>query len=250
MVDGDQRPVRARQRPGRLRDERPQAVRGAVSGPAHGRHREAGLLQSPRRHPVGVNTGGRSALVDRRCGLPVHRVHLLIPAQPVEQPALARDRDLVAEHPVESRRQAGAEGAEAGHRGSREPRREGTPGSGELGQERGRRLVGAEQLPAQAVHDQQAGAAGGRQPERVRRVPEAQRGEQRIGQVRQGSLAVIGHSRRGRRLIGHAVARQWPGWVVASVSATANASTCRTASSPSAASLTRMVRSSAVMVPV
>ena len=250
VVDGDQGTVRAGQRPGRLRDQRAQAVRGTVGGPAHGRQREAGLLQPARGHPVGVDAGGRRPLVDRRGGLPAQRVDLLVPAQPVEQPVLARHGDLVAEHPVPSRRQAGAQGAEAGHRGGREPGGQGAPGGGELGQERGRRLMGAQQLPAQPVHDEQAGPAGGGQPERVRRVAHAQRGEQRGGQVGQGSLAVIGHSGRGRRLSGHAAARQWPGWVVASVSATAKASTCRTASSPSAASLTRMVRSSAVMVPV
>ena len=250
MVDGDQGPVRIGQCPRRLRDERPHAVRGTVGGTAHGREGEAGLLQLPGGHPEGGDVGGRRALVDGGGGLPVHRVDQLVPAQPVEQPVLARHGDLIAEHPVAAGGQAGAQGAQAGHGGGRESRGQRAPGERELGQERGRRLVGAEQFPAQAIDDQQARPAGGSQCERVGRIAYSQRGEQRVGQVGQGSLAIIGHSGRGHRLVGHTAARQWPGWVVASVSATAKSSTCRTASSPSAASLTRMVRSSAVMVPV
>ncbi len=100
----------------------------------------------------------------------------------------------------------------------------------------------AEQIPAQAVDQDQADPLRGRQLERVGLARNAQRGEDGRRQgietgfrvPRQGGLDRL---RRHERL-------------VFDESAWANASTCSTASCPSAASLIRIVTSSDVIAPV
>ena len=71
----------------------------------------------------GVFRGARRGgpLVDGGQRLPLLRIDSRIPAQPVEQPVLTRDDDLVTEDPVLAGRLPGANRAEAGDRGGREP---------------------------------------------------------------------------------------------------------------------------------
>jgi len=76
----------------------------------------------PGRHVHRGHPGRGRHLVDGRLGLPGDGVDVLRPVQAVEQPPLTGDRDLVAEHPVRCRGEAGAERRQAGDSGGREPR--------------------------------------------------------------------------------------------------------------------------------
>ena len=86
-------------------------------------------------------------------------------------------------------RPAGADRAQAGDGGGREPGRDRPGVAGELGQEgRGLRVI-PEQFPAQAVHDEKAGTPDRREPEDVLRGGRlrVQRREHRRGQIGEGS---------------------------------------------------------------
>jgi len=125
VVHGHERAVILPQGGGRLRGQRAHAVGGPEIRAAHGRHRQAGAAERALRHVHGRDAGGSGPLVDRGQRLPLPGIDPRIPAQPVEQPVLAGDDDLVAEDPVLARRLPGADRAEAGDRGGREPGRDG-----------------------------------------------------------------------------------------------------------------------------
>ena len=177
----------------------PSVSAGPVSRPAHDRRRQARLPEGPLRHPERGDAGRGRPLEDGRARLPLQRVDPLVPAQRVEQPPGAGHGDLVAEHAVLAGRAAGAQRAQAGHRGGREAGRQRLAGPGQLGQERGRRGMLAQQFPAQAVDHEQAGPAGRGQVQGIGLAGHAQRGEQRRGQVGQGAAAVAGDQGAGPR---------------------------------------------------
>src|SRR6266702_4354363 len=101
----------------------------------------------------------------------------------------------------------------------------------------------AEQLPAESVDQQHADALGFGQLQRVGFPGHPERGEDR-GTERVEARFRIPRQRGLDGLRGHDLL------VVVDDSAWANASTCSTASAPSAASLIRIVTSSDVIAPV
>ncbi len=83
-----------------------------------------------------------------------------------------------------------AERAQAGHRGRRESRGQRRRGHGQLGQERRRGGMSAEQLPAQAVHQQQADSLGRWQAQRIGLARHRERREHRGRERVQARLRV------------------------------------------------------------
>ena len=146
------RPRRARRRSSAASAH--ERVGRAVVGAAQRRPGQAAVPVGAGRHVDGGDPGGLRPFEDRRQRLPADGVDVLRPAQAVEQPPGAGHRDLVAEHPVRRGRQPGAERAEAGHRGGRGARGQRPRVEGELGEERRRRLVRAQQLGAEPVDDE------------------------------------------------------------------------------------------------
>jgi hypothetical protein len=153
-----------------LRGERAHAVGGPELRAAQRGNRQALTAEGAPGHVNRGDARGRGALVERRQRLPLARIHPRIPAQAVEQPILAGDEDLVAEHPVLARGGARPDRGQAGDRRGREPGRDRLGIASELGQEgRGGGMV-AEEFPAEPVHDQQARSGGGRKAQHVRHL--------------------------------------------------------------------------------
>ena len=220
----------------------PSVSAGEVLGPAHRRHRQARLAERSRRGSERRDTRRGGPLEDRRPRLPADRIDAGVPTQRVEQAAGAGNGHLVAEEPMLARRPARAERAKTGGRGGGETRGQRSGSHRQLGQEWRRRRVRAEQLPAQAVDEQQAHPLGLWQLQRIRLTGNCQRGEYRGRERIQAGLCVP-WQRRLDGLGGHDL-------LDAPDKAWANASTCSTASAPSAASLIRIVTSSDVIAPV
>jgi hypothetical protein len=166
-VHGDQDRLAVLERVHRLRRERPQGARRAeVSAPERGTG-QAGCLVRPVGDVEHAHARRAGTLEDRRLGLPAHRVDVLRPVQPVQQPALAGNGDLQAEHAMFAGHERGAKGGQAGHRRRREAAGHWPGIEGKLGQERRGGLMGAQLLPAHAVHDEQADPPGRGQAEYV-----------------------------------------------------------------------------------